>query len=187
MPTGKRDTATVIAEVARREFAEFGFAGARVARIAARAGVNKQLLFYYFRSKAGLYQAVIQRVRDEIGLSFEPRTTRTNPAEQLRIAVVRLFDLLTERPSLVRLLIQETAQPDRTIPLMVDEIRTIISQGQGLGFFRDDMDPDVAARQALVLTLGYLGLEPALGINEKAARPAWRDATADLLIRAISW
>lgn len=182
-----RDTATAIADVASREFAEFGFAGARVARIAARAGVNKQLLFYYFRSKAGLYRAVLERARDEIGLGFEPGTTRSNPAEQLRTAVVRLFDSLAERPALVRLWVQETAQPDGTIQRMVAEIRTIISRGQGLGFFRDDMDPELAARQALVLTLGYLGLERALGANDKAARPAWRDATADLLIRAISW
>lgn len=187
MARGRRDTAAAIGEVARREFAEFGFAGARVARIAARAGVNKQLLFYYFRSKAGLYRAVLERARDEIGLGFEDRSRRSNPAEQLRAAVVRLFDSLAERPALVRLWVQETAQPDVTIQRMVAEIQTIISQGQGLGFFRDDMDPKLAARQALVLTLGYLGLERALGANDEAARPTWRDATADLLIRAISW
>ncbi|HYS42257.1 MAG TPA: helix-turn-helix domain-containing protein, partial [Pseudonocardiaceae bacterium] len=37
------------------EFAAKGFAGARVQEIAARAGVNKQLINYYFDSKEGLY------------------------------------------------------------------------------------------------------------------------------------
>ena len=40
------------------EFSERGFAGARVADIARRAGVNKQLINYYFGSKEGLYLAL---------------------------------------------------------------------------------------------------------------------------------
>jgi AcrR family transcriptional regulator len=48
-----------ILDVATREFAEKGLAGARVAEIAEQAGVNKQLLYYYFGSKEGLYSAVL--------------------------------------------------------------------------------------------------------------------------------
>ena len=48
-----------ILDVAMREFAENGFAGARVDRNAQRAGVNKQLLYYYFDDKKGLYDAAI--------------------------------------------------------------------------------------------------------------------------------
>jgi TetR/AcrR family transcriptional regulator len=51
-----------ILEVATREFAEKGLAGARVAEIAEQAGVNKQLLYYYFGSKEGLYSAVLGSV-----------------------------------------------------------------------------------------------------------------------------
>ena len=42
------------------EFSLHGFAGARVADIARRAGVNKQLINYYFGSKEGLYLALQQ-------------------------------------------------------------------------------------------------------------------------------
>jgi TetR/AcrR family transcriptional regulator len=48
-----------ILAVATREFAEKGLAGARVAAIAEQAGVNKQLLYYYYASKEGLYSAVL--------------------------------------------------------------------------------------------------------------------------------
>jgi TetR/AcrR family transcriptional regulator len=48
-----------ILEVASEEFAANGLAGARVAEIASRAGVNKQLLYYYYGSKEGLYGAVL--------------------------------------------------------------------------------------------------------------------------------
>jgi AcrR family transcriptional regulator len=40
------------------EFAAKGYAGARVHEIAARAGVNKQLINYYFGGKEGLYRAL---------------------------------------------------------------------------------------------------------------------------------
>ncbi len=40
------------------EFSAKGFAGARVGNIAERAGVNKQLINYYFDGKEGLYRAV---------------------------------------------------------------------------------------------------------------------------------
>ncbi len=53
-----------ILEAAAEEFAASGFAGARVAGIAARAGVNKQLISYYFGGKEGLYRAIGERWRE---------------------------------------------------------------------------------------------------------------------------
>ena len=51
---------------ARREFAQNGLAGARVDEIAARAGVNKQLVYHYFGDKDALYLAVLEWVYEEI-------------------------------------------------------------------------------------------------------------------------
>src|SRR6202046_543544 len=51
---------------ARREFASSGLAGARVDEIAARAGVNKQLVYHYFGDKDALYLAVLEWVDEEI-------------------------------------------------------------------------------------------------------------------------
>ncbi|MFG3340022.1 TetR/AcrR family transcriptional regulator [Glycomyces sp. NPDC048151] len=45
-------------EAAMTEFAANGYDGARVGEIAARAGVNKQLISYYFGGKEGLYRAM---------------------------------------------------------------------------------------------------------------------------------
>ncbi|QYN37433.1 TetR family transcriptional regulator [Pseudonocardia sp. DSM 110487] len=52
-----------ILEAATAEFAAKGLAGARVSEIAARAGVNQQLIAYYFDSKEGLYREVGRRWR----------------------------------------------------------------------------------------------------------------------------
>jgi AcrR family transcriptional regulator len=48
-----------ILRVATAEFAEKGLAGARVAEIAEKSGANKQLIYYYFKSKVGLYEEVL--------------------------------------------------------------------------------------------------------------------------------
>lgn len=65
-PTGqerKRDperTRERILDAAVVEFGDHGFAGARISAIARRAGVNEQLISYYFDSKEGLYRALQQ-------------------------------------------------------------------------------------------------------------------------------
>jgi TetR/AcrR family transcriptional regulator len=52
-----------ILDAAVEEFSAKGYAGARVAEIAHRAGVNKQLISYYFDGKQGLYKAIGRRWR----------------------------------------------------------------------------------------------------------------------------
>jgi TetR/AcrR family transcriptional regulator len=52
-----------ILEAAVEEFSAKGYAGARVSEIAARAGVNQQLIAYYFNSKEGLHQELGRRWR----------------------------------------------------------------------------------------------------------------------------
>jgi TetR/AcrR family transcriptional regulator len=49
---------TRLLEAALDEFAAKGYAGARVSDIAVRAGLNKQLITYYFGGKRGLYRAL---------------------------------------------------------------------------------------------------------------------------------
>jgi AcrR family transcriptional regulator len=51
-------TKAALLDAARAEFALKGMAGARVNAIAERAGVNKQLISYYFGGKEGLYRAL---------------------------------------------------------------------------------------------------------------------------------
>lgn len=63
----KRDpdrTRERILAAALEEFGSHGYAGARVGAIAKRAGVNQQLISYYFDGKAGLYRALSDRWRE---------------------------------------------------------------------------------------------------------------------------
>lgn len=56
------ETRAAILEAAVREFSREGIAGARIDAIARAAGVNKALLYYYFRDKERLYGAALDHV-----------------------------------------------------------------------------------------------------------------------------
>ena len=58
-----RSQNTILA-AARDEFAEFGMGGARMDRIAERAGLNKRLIYYYFEDKEKLFEAVLEQSGD---------------------------------------------------------------------------------------------------------------------------
>jgi TetR/AcrR family transcriptional regulator len=60
------DARSRILAAAMREFSANGLAGARTERIAESAGVNKALLYYYFRSKDSLYAAALESVAARI-------------------------------------------------------------------------------------------------------------------------
>jgi TetR/AcrR family transcriptional regulator len=90
---------TRILEAAIREFSEHGLAGARTEQIAAVAGVNKALLYYYFESKEKLYSAALElvsaRVRDRSMAVF---LRDASPGERLLRAAIDHFDrILSQR------------------------------------------------------------------------------------------
>jgi TetR/AcrR family transcriptional regulator len=55
-----------ILDAAIREFSAHGLSGARTEAIAESAGANKALLYYYFKSKSGLYAAAIEEVSSKV-------------------------------------------------------------------------------------------------------------------------
>jgi AcrR family transcriptional regulator len=61
-------------EMATREFAAKGLAGARVDAIARAARSNKQLVYYYFGNKIGLYNEVVGRIGPTVHSELYPET-----------------------------------------------------------------------------------------------------------------
>ncbi|SCL59298.1 transcriptional regulator, TetR family [Micromonospora citrea] len=86
-----------ILQAATAEFAAGGIAGARVDRIAAAAEVNKNLIYVYFHSKGGLFDAVFE-AHVTRGLHQVPFTPDDLPGY-----AGRLFDYYREHPEVVRL------------------------------------------------------------------------------------
>jgi AcrR family transcriptional regulator len=103
MPTGAtrprnvEATKQILLSAAVEEFAEHGLAGARIDRIAERAGANKRLLYVYFGNKDELFDAVVERYVSEL-----------NDAVPLDVSdlgayAARVFDHLLEHPETLRL------------------------------------------------------------------------------------
>ena len=91
-------------EAATAEFAEHGPDGTTMARIAERAGINKERLYKYFGDKQLLFETVLTDELDKLAASVPP-----GPAglEDIGEFAGRTFDYQAANPQLVRLLLWE--------------------------------------------------------------------------------
>src|SRR6266849_6897724 len=194
-PKLSNDRALRIVAAAREEFAKRGFAGARVDQIARLAGVNKQLLFYYFHSKRGLFQAVLAQSAGELETALgELAYPSGGPLERLRFTLAAQFEFLARHPEIVALLGQGTRSGGgAAFAPATNRLVVRLAAGQGLGQVRDDLDPHLAAAQALILMVGYLSMEAViatsarpLGADEPSLRARWREAAVDLVVAGVS-
>ncbi len=128
-----------ILDAALAEFAEKGTAGARVRSIAERAGVNSQLISYYFGGKEGLYQEVVGR--------WHQREDRID-AEQLSLAdlVIAYLDAGFDQPEFMRIFLWEGltggAFPDEASNGDGEDPEvTAFRERQAAGELAEDLDP----------------------------------------------
>jgi TetR/AcrR family transcriptional regulator len=82
-------TQAQILDAAEQEFSRYGLAGTRIDAIAAQTGVVKAMIYYYFESKEGLYQAVMQRIAAELDMAFQELAPEDLPVEDLLKAAIR--------------------------------------------------------------------------------------------------
>lgn len=104
----KRDaerTRSALLDAAVVEFGAKGLAGARVDVIAARAGVNKQLISYYFGGKQGLYEAILERW-------YAQERDFDTPGTTLVELVLRYLDTGRTARDLTRMFLRESLDQD---------------------------------------------------------------------------
>jgi TetR/AcrR family transcriptional regulator len=141
-----------ILDAARIEFVSLGLSGARVDRIAAQSGVNKNLIYHYFGSKDALYLAVLERIYANLRSSQHDQDLRQlAPIEGMKRLVGNTFDHFVATPDLIRLMSVENIhygahlKTSKTVkPLyrgLLDTIRILLKRGQEEGLFRADVDP----------------------------------------------
>ncbi|NUP28518.1 MAG: TetR/AcrR family transcriptional regulator [Nocardia sp.] len=116
-------TKRLLLDAAVAEFCERGLAGARIDRIAANAGVNKERIYQYFGKKDQLFAIAVSRevaeLTDAVHLEGEGPQAVIDYAE-------RLFDHTCKTPTLARLLLWEglelgnpVAEPERRASMRV--------------------------------------------------------------------
>ena len=155
-----------ILKAAVREFAREGVAGARTDAIARFAGVNKALLYYYFKDKEGLYAAALEQVFS--GLNERVMTVLEHaslaPRQKLLKYVEAHFDYIASSPVYPRLVQREfmrttgkTLSPvasrilERYGKPIYSKLTALIRQGVESGEFRQ-VDP----QQTLTSILGTI-------------------------------
>jgi len=187
---------------ARREFADSGLAGARVDEIAARAGVNKQLVYHYFGDKDALYLAVLEWVYEEIRAQERKLNLEGLPPQ---LAIKRLieasFDHLAAHPDFIVLLNDENRGGARHVrgsrkleamhsPL-VSMVSAILGEGVRAGVFRRGVNPVHLYISIAGLSYFYFSNTPTLSaifgkdLSSPTARKARRKHVVDLVMQSL--
>lgn len=101
-------------------FSEKGFDGSRVDEIAARAGVNKAMLYYYFESKSKLLEEIVKKYVDE-SIKLKKSILKYMDAydqNQVDIAISKMYDFLESKQDILRIIIIESLKAqDKELPI----------------------------------------------------------------------
>src|SRR5262245_5662227 len=175
--TGRRqmqavDTRATILAAAEQAFAKAGLAGARTDDIAAVAGVNKALLYYYFKSKDGLYEAVLEDHFREFSRRALELLTAPGPARVILLRYVSLyFDFISTRQRYASLYLQLMTTRGRPLERLVkkyfvprtDAFNKLLERGIRAGEFRRT-DARHAAISIVGLIVFYFSAAPVLQV-----------------------
>src|SRR5271170_8314063 len=116
-----------ILRAAIREFSVHGLSGARTDAIAELAGANKALLYYYFKSKKGLYEAALEEVSGMVaGDALAALDPRYSAGERLLRTALNHFDRILTQREFQSLMQQEMVRFRRdeggSVPLLVKKV-----------------------------------------------------------------
>ncbi len=185
------ETAGRILAAAEESFAAHGLAGARTERIAARAGVNKGLLYYYFGSKRNLYRAVLRQLLEEFRQTISPADSPLKPPRERLIAFVNsYFNFLASHPNFPRLVHREVMQSKGELDWILNDyyrpvlsgVVELIEAGIRQGDFRR-VDPQQASLTLMGATTSYFAAPLwARFLGRDLLRPAALEARRRALI-----
>lgn len=141
MSSIEKETDEKIYEAARDVFHERGFDGARMQDIANRAGINKALLHYYYRSKDLLFEKVSQAAASKLMPGVVQALRGNDPLPvKVDMFVTAYIDTLRANPFMPGFILHElNRNPERLknfLPKMVEQV---------LGPFINEIDSEIAA------------------------------------------
>jgi AcrR family transcriptional regulator len=191
-----------ILEVATREFAEKGLAGARIDVIAEAMRTSKRMIYYYFGSKEGLYVAVLEeayrRMREiESGLHLDDLP----PEDALRRLVGFTVDYQFAHPEFIRLvmtenihrgeyLAQSKAIRQLNVPA-IEGLRRVLERGREAGVFRAGIDPVDVHMSISALSVFNVANKHTFSLifqrdmDSPAALIARRDSIVEMIVRHV--
>ena len=152
---------------ALEEFSRYGLGGARVDRIAARAGANKRMLYYYYGNKEDLFLTVLEARyahirRAELGLHL----LDLDPVQGMRRMVEFTWNYYLKHPEFLTLLNSENLHRARHLKRsrdiaamhspLIALLRDLLLRGERAGKFKKGVDP--VQLYISIAALGYFYL-----------------------------
>lgn len=162
-PSNKRGK---ILRAAEKEFARNGYAGARVDKIAKAARIDKATLYYYFRTKQDVYNAVfVELTQAFASLSSKGFEQDTNPGEELEAFLDVLVDFLDKHKSFALILRRELSEPGSSrrgviygsLSPLIHRVRDFVYRDMARGEMRK-VDPEHALYSIFEVLFGYFTL-----------------------------
>jgi TetR/AcrR family transcriptional regulator len=135
-----------ILDAAVRQFSDNGLAGARTEQIAEEAGVNKALLYYYFKGKEDLYDAALESVSNRVvASSMATMGAECSAGERLVYFALNHFDRIHSQRAFQSLMQQEMIRlhrgeenalvrlVDKVFQPMMFMLREVLAEGRSSG------------------------------------------------------
>jgi TetR/AcrR family transcriptional regulator len=175
-----RDSREQVFKAAAAEFAQRGYEAAGVDRIAAKARVNKAMIYYHFGSKLGLYTEVLRDMFRAVGTRARALAdSACSPDEKIDAWVVTIVEEASARPWFPPIMLRELASgiphfDPETLGLMgivVGAWHDILARGQEKGAFRPDADPLLTHLTIMPAVLVFFIREQALVTKSRIASP----------------
>ena len=135
----------LILAAAEVEFAERGFAGARVDRIARRARVNKAMLYYHFKNKQALYRTLLRRMFALAAERMQAVAALDAPPDaKIDLAIAGMAAFIQEHAAFPKIMLREVAEGGahldretlRTLSAVPGAVARIVQEGVAAGAFR---------------------------------------------------
>jgi AcrR family transcriptional regulator len=198
----KRDTISRLLAVAEREFGAKGLEGARVDDIARAAGVTKQLVYNYYRSKDELFASLLdeasaQAMSEMVALKLD----HLDPPQALREFLNCHFAQYRRFPLLGLTVMEENLQHGLHIssrnkfpelmPQLVAKLKSTLERGTASGDFRAGIDPASFLATAVLITAGCfvnghcLSVMMGVDLKTEAGMAAWREHSVEFILAAV--
>ena len=158
-PRNSKATKELLLAAAGEEFSEFGLAGARIDRIAERAGANKRLLYMYFGDKNQLFDTVLALHIEALMASIPLRD-----GDLTAFAAAR-FDFMLANPQVSRLSswrVLERSEPTEAERQTFEGRVASVAAAQKAGRIRSDIPAIDLFAIVLRMTDSWLGAPAAL-------------------------
>jgi AcrR family transcriptional regulator len=130
---------------AAQEFCERGIDGARMKSIAQRAGVNKALLHYYFKSKERLFETILKNIICEIWGKINKQvnslSSSANIREIIRSVVSAYINTFAENPKYPLIIIRPIINNDIRIVKFINDmfVSTKIGPSQLIEYLKNEI------------------------------------------------